>query len=258
LPLSAASLIERINGVFSELPDARSQSNNRHYAIQDAALSAFSVFFSQRPSFLDSQVRMQKQQGRNNASSLFGVHEIPCDNQIRNLLDPVPPETLFPLMATIGDTLYGQGYLEAFRSINGTFLIALDGTDFFSSEKISCPGCSKSKLKNGQTLHRHIAVTPTLVAPGQKNVMALAPQFVLPQDGHDKQDSELAAAGRWLEQWGAHYSAWGIPTWATICIATSPIASGCWAKKPTSSLPASPTRTQPSTSGSRTSLAAPR
>jgi hypothetical protein len=210
LPLSAASLIERINGVFSELPDARGQSNNRRYVIQDAALSAFSVFFSQSPSFLDSQVRMQKQQGRNNASSLFGVHEIPCDNQIRNLLDPVPPETLFPLMATIGDTLYGQGYLEAFRSINGTFLIALDGTDFFSSEKISCPCCSKSKLKNGQTLYRHIAVTPTLVAPGQKNVMALAPQFVLPQDGHDKQDSELAAAGRWLEQWGAHYSAWGI------------------------------------------------
>jgi hypothetical protein len=40
--------------------------------------------------------------------------------------------------------------------------------------------------------------------------MALAPQFVLPQDGHDKQDCELAAAGRWLEQWGAHYGSWGI------------------------------------------------
>jgi hypothetical protein len=153
---------------------------------------------------------MQKQQGRNNASSLFGVHAIPCDNQIRNLLDPVPPETLFPLMAAIGGELYSQGYLEAFRSINNTFLIALDGTDFFSSEKISCPCCSPSKLKNGKILNRHIAVTPTLVAPSQKNVMALPPQFVLPQDGCDKQDCELAAAGRWLEQWGAHYSRWGI------------------------------------------------
>ncbi len=38
---------------------------------------------------------MQKQHGRNNAASLFGVHQIPCDNQIRNMLDPVPPETLF-------------------------------------------------------------------------------------------------------------------------------------------------------------------
>ena len=148
--------------------------------------------------------------GRNNASSLFGVHQIPSDNPIRNLLDPVPPETLFPLMTSISDELYSPGYLEAFRSINNTFLIALDGTDFFSSEKISCPCCAQSKLKNGKILHRPIAVTPTLVAPGQQNVIALAPQFVLPQDGHDKQDCELAAAGRWLEPWGAHYSSWGI------------------------------------------------
>ena len=192
------------------MPDTRGKSNNRRYEMADAALSAFSIFFTQSPSFLDSQVRMQKQQGKNNAASLFGVHQIPSDNQIRNLLDPVPPETLFPLMATISDELYRDGYLDSFRSINHTFLIALDGTDFFSSEKISCPCCTQSKLKNGRTLSRHIAVTPVLVAPNQKNVIALPPQFVQPQDGHDKQDCELAAAGRWLDQWGAHYAAWGV------------------------------------------------
>lgn len=178
--------------------------------MSDAALSAFAVFFSQSPSFLDSQVRMQKALGKSNASTLFGVHEIPCDNQIRKLLDPVPPETLFPVMATISDDLYSNGYLDAFRSINGTFLIALDGTDFHSSEKISCPACTVTKHKNGKTLHRHIAVTPVLLAPGQKNVVALPPQFVQPQDGHDKQDCEVAASGRWLDQWGAHYGAWGV------------------------------------------------
>jgi len=208
--LSAATLVQRIGGAFAGFPDARGQSNNQRYVMEDAALSAFAVFFSQSPSFLDSQVRMQKQQGRNNATSLFGVHAIPSDNQIRNLLDPVPPETLFPLMATISDELYRDGYLDGFRSINNTFLIALDGTDFFSSEKISCPCCTQSKLKNGKTLYRHIAVTPVLVSPKQKNVVALAPQFVQPQDGHDKQDCELAASGRWLDQWGAHYAAWGV------------------------------------------------
>ncbi len=202
--------MQRIGAAFSGLPDTRGKSNNQRYAMEDAALSAFSIFFTQSPSFLDSQVRMQKQQGKNNAASLFGVHQIPSDNQIRNLLDPVPPETLFPLMATISDELYRDGYLDKFRSINETFLIALDGTDFFSSEKISCSCCTQSKLKNGKTLSRHIAVTPVLVAPNQKNVIALAPQFVQPQDGHDKQDCELAASGRWLDQWGAHYSPWDI------------------------------------------------
>jgi hypothetical protein len=208
--LSAAILIHRIGAAFSGMPDTRGKSNNQRYAMEDAALSAFSIFFTQSPSFLDSQVRMQKQQGKNNALSLFGVHQIPSDNQIRNLLDPVPPDTLFGLMATISDELYRDGYLDGFRSINDTFLIALDGTDFFSSEKISCPCCTQSLLKNGKPLNRHIAVTPVLVSPGQKNVVALAPQFVQPQDGHDKQDCELAASGRWLDQWGAHYAAWGI------------------------------------------------
>lgn len=178
--------------------------------MKDGALSAFSVFFLQNPSFLSSQISMQKVHGKNNATTIFGVHEIPSDNQIRNLLDPVPPDTLFPLMVNITDELYRQGCLDAFRSVNNTLLIALDGTDFFSSDKISCPCCSQFKLKNGKTQYRHIVVTPVLVAPGQRNVIALPPQFVQPQDGHAKQDSELAASARWLEQWGQHYGAWGI------------------------------------------------
>ena len=141
---------------------------------------------------------MQKQLGRNKAASLFGVHEIPCDNQIRILLDPVPPETLYPVMAESGDELVHHGYLDGFRSINDTLLIALDGTDFFASENISCPGCSKMRLKNGKTLHRPIALTPVLVAPGQTNVVPLPPEFVQPQDGHDKKDCERAAAARLL------------------------------------------------------------
>lgn len=49
---------------------------------------------------------MQKQQGKNNALSLFGMHQIPSDNQIRHLLDPVPPDMRFVSITTIGDELY--------------------------------------------------------------------------------------------------------------------------------------------------------
>ncbi len=203
-------MIERIRAVFQILPDKRGKSNNRRYLMQDAALSAFSVFFTQSPSFLDYQIRMQQQHGRNNAQTLFGVHQIPCDNQIRNLLDPVPPQTLFPLMANIGEELHRHGYLEALRSVDKTLLLALDGTDFFSSHTIHCACCQRCTQTNGATLYRHIAVTPLLVAPGQEKVIALPPEFVQPQDGHDKQDCELAAASRWLTRWGAHYAPWGI------------------------------------------------
>lgn len=152
---------------------------------------------------------MQKDQGRNNANSLFGVHKIPTDAQIRNILDEIPPEAVFPLISKLGDALHERGHLNKFIGINNNLLIALDGTDSFSSQSISCPCCSETKLKNGSTLYRHIAVTPVLVAPGQANVIALPPEFVQPQDGHDKQDCELAASGRWLTKWSEHYNAWG-------------------------------------------------
>jgi hypothetical protein len=36
---------------------------------------------------------MAGSKGRSNAQSLFGVHRIPSDNQIRDLLDAVAPDT---------------------------------------------------------------------------------------------------------------------------------------------------------------------
>lgn len=209
-PFTPSGLVERIRRAFSAFPDGRKGGNNQKYAIEDAALSAFSVFFTQSPSFLDYQRRMQKQRGRSNAQSLFGVHQIPSDNQIRNLLDMVPPETVSPLLADIGEQLYRHGYLDPFRVLDGQLLIALDGTDCFASEKISCPCCTQQERRDGSLLYRHIALTPVIVAPGQSRVVPLAPEFVQPQDGAEKQDCELNAAKRWLAAWGDRYAAWGV------------------------------------------------
>ena len=207
--LTAAVLIKQIRDTFERLPDVRKGGNNQRYAVADAALSAFAVFFTQSPSFLDYQVRMQKERGRNNATSLFGVHKIPCDPQSRNLLDPVPPEELAPLLMNIVDGLYRLGVLETHRTLAGGFTVALDGTEYFASNAISCPNCSTRTLANGQTRHFHVAVTPVLVAPGQAAVFPLPPAFVGPQDGHTKQDCELAASARWLPQWAPRLAAWG-------------------------------------------------
>jgi len=46
---------------------------------------------------------------------LFGIDEIPSDNQIRNQLDPVPAGTVYPLMAELGDELY-RGAATSTRS----------------------------------------------------------------------------------------------------------------------------------------------
>jgi hypothetical protein len=86
-------------------------------------------------------------------------------------------------------------------------LVALDGVDYFHSEKIHCAQCSTQTLANGSLHYRHSAVTPVIVSPRQTSVIPLAPEFVTPQDGCSKQDDEIAAARRWLARENAHLPA---------------------------------------------------
>ncbi|MBK8986358.1 MAG: hypothetical protein IPM39_09795 [Chloroflexi bacterium] len=78
-------------------------------------------------------------------------------------------------------------------------LVGIDGIQFFSSTKVHCPQCSQ-QVREGVTHYHHRALTALVVHPEQSAVLPLAPEFLLPQDGSDKQDSELAAAKRWLPQ----------------------------------------------------------
>ena len=99
-------LVESFRSVTDGFPDARN-GNNTLYSMQDAALGAFSVFFTQSPSFLDFQRTMQLRKGCSNAQSLFGMTQIPTDVHIRNLLDPVPPSAIFPVFPFEPDPVPG-------------------------------------------------------------------------------------------------------------------------------------------------------
>ena len=202
------TLVATIREVLCGLPDARKGGNNQRYTMGDAGLGAFSVFFMQSPSFLDFQVRMQKARGRNNASSLFGIEQIPSMQQIRNLLDPVSPAHVAPLFMDLVEPIVADGGLASHRVLDGRLLVALDGTEHHCSEAIHCPQCSTRTLANGKTQYYHTALAPVIVAPGQKTVLPLAPEFVVPQDGQAKQDCELNAGTRWLQRWGAQLTAW--------------------------------------------------
>ena len=68
---------------------------------QDAALGAFGIFFTQSPSFLEYQRRLQHTKGHHNAQTLLGVERIPCDNQVRTLLDPIARRHLDPVFLEV-------------------------------------------------------------------------------------------------------------------------------------------------------------
>jgi hypothetical protein len=98
------------------------------------------------------------------------------------------------------------GQLNSWRGFALNLLMAMDGTEYFSSSQIHCPQCSTRKLKSGEIRYFHSVVTPVIVSPNRSEVIPLMPEFVVSQDGHDKQDCENAAAKRWLLQHGAKYS----------------------------------------------------
>jgi hypothetical protein len=199
--LTLDGITKQMRGIFAGFTDPR-KGKNKFYTMVDAALSAFSVFFTQSPSFLEYQRSLEQAQGNNNARTLFGVHEIPSDNHIRSLLDATPPGTLKPVYAFLFDALEQAGVVDSFRSVGGTLLLALDGTEYFSSQAIQRACCSTRRHANGQVTHFHAALTPVLVKPGCDKVIALAPEFITPQDGAAKQDCEINAAKRWLAAHG--------------------------------------------------------
>jgi hypothetical protein len=53
-------------------------------------------------------------------------------------------------------------------------------------------------------------LTPVVVQPGNEHVIALEPEFIVPQDGHEKQDCEIAAGKRWVGKYGAFYAKQGV------------------------------------------------
>ena len=195
--IEASQLIGFLDQELNQLPDKR-KGDNKKYAVKDAVRAAFSVFFTQSPSFLQHQRLMKQKKGQDNAKSLFGLEEIPCDNQIRNLLDPISAKTVFGTFKTVFEWLDKNPIINQFKYLDNQILLSLDGTEYYSSKKINCPHCNPREHRNGSTTYYHQVITPVIVSPQKKQVINLEPEFIRKQDGKTKQDCENAAVKRWL------------------------------------------------------------
>ena len=85
----------------------------------------------------------------------------------------------FQVMAfqEVYEWLNKNGALKKFLYLDDEILIALDGTEYFSSKKINCPHCNCRNHRNGTTTYFHRCVTPIVVSPNQKQVINLSLLF---------------------------------------------------------------------------------
>lgn len=117
------------------------RASNTSYSLQDICLSAFSMFYSQDPSFLSFQERMKERYNLCNANTIFGIKDIPSDNQIRNVLDNISPNQLDKFFDDIIDLVDNNGYLNNFRYLKDQLLIPMDGTNCYHSTNVHCDNC---------------------------------------------------------------------------------------------------------------------
>jgi len=97
--------VVRLRERAEQFPNWHKGGNHGKYTVTDACLSAFSVFFTQSPSFLVYQIEMCERKGKDNPQSLFGVAVISSDKESRNLLDLVTPGEL------------GEVYWETYKQL---------------------------------------------------------------------------------------------------------------------------------------------
>lgn len=195
-------LLTNLRAVCSTFPDPR-KGRGGNIAMADCGLSAFAMFFMQSSSFLSFQRALEKGRGRSNCQTLFGIEKIPSGNYVRGMLDAADPALLEPGFARFEQLLAEAPMRQAFGRPGGRTLIAWDGTQYFCSQKLSCPHCLTRKRSNGKLESYHTMLAATVAAPGHAKVIPLFPEFVAPQDGAQKHDCERNAVKRWHEKHGA-------------------------------------------------------
>src|SRR6266581_4603646 len=192
--LSADALFGLLRTGFAHIADHRPGDSD--IALTDALMSAFAMFSLKSPSLL----AFDQERTEGNLQRVFGIERVPCDTSMRAILDPVLPETLRPLFKHVFGALQRGKALEEMVFVEGHYLLALDGTGYFSSQQIHCDSCLEMHHRNGPVTYRHQMVGAALIHPDQHEVIPLMPEPIIKQDGTDKNDCERNAAKRFVAQ----------------------------------------------------------
>jgi hypothetical protein len=133
--LSAEALFRLVHSGFNNIPDYRPADAD--IALPDVLMSAFAMFSLKAPSLL----AFDKERAEGNVHTIYRIQRVPCDTYMREILDPISPKALRPVFQSILRQLQRGKALETMVFLDGHSLLALDGTEYFSSKTIHCAAC---------------------------------------------------------------------------------------------------------------------
>src|SRR5436190_13056892 len=185
------ALVPLVRRRFAQLPEPR---RCPAFSLADTLMAGLALFSLKDPSLLAFQRRALD----HNLRSVFGLTAIPCDTQMRTILDEVDPDQLRPVFRDLFRALQRGKVLTKYVFLQGCYLLALDGVEYFCSTQVHCDHCL-TRQHHGQTYYYHQMLGAVLVHPNFPEVIPLAPEPIQRQDGQDKNDCERNAARRWLK-----------------------------------------------------------
>jgi hypothetical protein len=190
--LAADALFGLVRSGFANIPDYR--LSDPDISLTDALMSAFAMFSLKSPSLL----AFDKERAEGNLETIYGIERVPCDTLMREILDPVSPESLRPVFKSVFRQLQRGKALEPMAFLEGHYLLALDGTGYFSSTQIHCASCLHKVHRNGSITYYHQMLGAAIIHPDVREVIPLMPEPIVKQDGTDKNDCERNAAKRFV------------------------------------------------------------
>jgi len=197
--LSINGLLASVRKSFSKIDREIEIKLTRTISLQDCLMSGLAIFGLKFPSLLKFDENKKEPKIKKNLSTLYGVKETPSDTYLRERLDDISPKKLRRPFNKIFALLQRGKALENFQYLNEAYLLSLDGTGQYSSEKIHCQECCEKHHRSGKISYYHQMLGAVIVHPDQRIVIPLAPEPITKQDGNNKNDCERNAAKRLLE-----------------------------------------------------------
>ncbi len=198
--LSMPGLLTSVRQVFNTVPDP---VNNRGFTLTNCLMSGLAVFLLKCPSLLnfDQITRGPKAEPPvvRNLRTLFKIDKVPSDTNMRARLDPVDPKAFRLVFNKLFALLQRGRALDFMTMLGGHYLLSIDGTQYYSSSTLKCDHCCHKNHRNGTTTYYHQMLGGAFVHPDIKNVFPVAPEMIYQHDGHKKNDCELNASVRFME-----------------------------------------------------------
>jgi len=166
---------------------------------QDCIMSGLAIFGLKFPSLLQFDKQKKDRVIWHNLKNLYHVKKTPSDTCLRERLDTISPIKLRRPFKTIFAFLQRGKVLDRYLYFGKYYLLSIDGTGQYSSNKVHCKNCCEKHHQDGEVTYYHQMLGAAIVHPDERVVIPIAPEPIVRGDGKNKNDSERNASQRLLK-----------------------------------------------------------